>query len=232
MPVMLNSKYGTFSELYGTQDLDLETELSVYFDFNDSEIHNADGSVADFKMQYEKNSVVDDKYLSLLSKITKKNRLAILNYVKVHNSKMIGSDLEIELVVKDVNMPNGIYQILNNAPIITMEAIDDFPSSAIIDLKEKFYQGSNKGESSIFDFTINSEVFEFYLDKLLHITTNISYKNDIKFIQTLNNFNCYFIDKKLSNNISINNFNNDDVKKLWNCGIDYCNKFLSKLTIN
>jgi predicted patatin/cPLA2 family phospholipase len=72
----------------------------------------------------------------------------------------------------------------------------------------------------------------FYLDKLLHITTNISYKNDIKFIQTLNNFNCYFIDKKLSNNISINNFNNDDVKKLWTCGIDYCNKFLNNLTIN
>lgn len=179
MPVMLNKTqyYDTSIDFYGTQDIDYGSEFRVYFDFNDSEIHNADGSVAEFKMEYESNTAVDDSYLSLLSKITKKRKsIAILDYVKVYDGKMVATDLDIELVVKNVNMPNGIYQIINNAPTITMEAIEDFPRQRVYDKDEYHTRGNvfNKNNETpnekiytAFDFTINSDVFEFYLDKLL-----------------------------------------------------------------
>lgn len=158
MPIMLDSKFGTING-YGTNDPDYNRSIKAYFDFNDSEIHNADGSVAEFKMQYENNLSVDDYYLNLLSKITKKYyNLPILSYAKVENGKMTATDLQIYLVIKDVNMPDGIYEIVNKAPNITMQPIEDFP-------REKVF---NKNESEKhFEFVTFSEVFEFYLDKLL-----------------------------------------------------------------
>ena len=177
MPVMISSKYGTNIDFYGTGDIDYGSEIRVYFDFNDSEIHNADGSVAEFKMEYQSNTAVDDSYLSLLSKITKKRKgIAILDNVKVYDGRMVATDLEIELVVKNVNMPNGIYQILNNAPTITMEAIEDFPRQRVYDKNEYHTRGNvfNKNNETpnekiytAFEFTMSSDVFEFYLDKLL-----------------------------------------------------------------
>jgi DNA polymerase III sliding clamp (beta) subunit (PCNA family) len=118
-------------------------------------------------MQYENNLSVDDDYLALLSKITKKYyKLPILSYAKVEDGKMTASNLEISLVVKDVNMPNGIYEIVNNAPNITMQPIEDFPKERIFKSNEVFVN-HNGSKSTAFEFITFSEVFEFYLDKLL-----------------------------------------------------------------
>lgn len=166
MPIMLTSTFGTITG-YGAEDIDYKRSLKAYFDFNDSEIHNADGSVAEFKMQYENNLSVDDNYLGLLNKITSKNqKLAILNYVKVENSKMTATDLDISLIVKDVNMPNGIYEIVNKAPNITMNPIEDFPKLPIFKSNEVVVN-HNGSKPTAFEFVTFSEVFEFYLDKLL-----------------------------------------------------------------
>lgn len=166
MPAMLNSTYGTITG-YGAEDIDYKRSLKAYFDFNDSEIHNADGSVAEFKMQYENNLSVDDSYLGLLSKITSKNKsLAILDYVKVENGKMIATDLYTSLIVKDVNMPDGIYEIVNKAPNITMNPIEDFPKLPIFKSNEVVVN-HNGSKPTAFQFITFSEVFEFYLDKLL-----------------------------------------------------------------
>ena len=166
MPIILTSTFGTITG-YGAEDIDYKRSLKAYFDFNDSEIHNADGSVAEFKMQYENNLSVDDNYLGLLNKITSKNqKLAILNYVKVENSKMTATDLDISLIVKDVNMPNGIYEIVNKAPNITMNPIEDFPKLPIFKSNEVIVN-HNGSKPTAFEFVTFSEVFEFYLDKLL-----------------------------------------------------------------
>lgn len=166
MPIMLTSTFGTITE-YGAEDIDYKRSLKAYFDFNDSEIHNADGSVAKFKMQYENNLSVDDSYLGLLNKITSKNqKLAILNYVKVENGKMTATDLDISLIVKDVNMPDGIYEIVNKAPNITMNPIEDFPKLPIFKSNEVVVN-HNGSKPTAFEFVTFSEVFEFYLDKLL-----------------------------------------------------------------
>ncbi len=168
MPVMLKTdSQEYYINGYGTNDPDYNRSLKAYFDFNDSEIHNADGSVAEFKMQYENNLSVDDDYLALLSKITKKYyKLPILSYAKVEDGKMTASNLDISLVVKDVKMPDGIYEIVNNAPNITMQPIEDFPKERVFKSNEVFVN-HNGSKSTAFEFITFSEVFEFYLDKLL-----------------------------------------------------------------
>jgi hypothetical protein len=167
MPVLLESNGVSYIDGYGTNDPDYNRKIKAYFDFNDSEIHNADGSVAEFKMQYENNLSVDDDYLALLSKITKKyHRLPILSYAKVEDGKMTASDLYISLVVKDVNMPNGIYEIVNKAPNITMNPIEDFPSERVFN-KDEYETHRQEKRQTAFEFVTFSEVFEFYLDKLL-----------------------------------------------------------------
>jgi DNA polymerase III sliding clamp (beta) subunit (PCNA family) len=168
MPVMLKTDFQEYYiNGYGTNDPDYNRSLKAYFDFNDSEIHNADGSVAEFKMQYENNLSVDDDYLALLSKITKKyHDLPILSYAKVEDGKMTATNLEISLVVKDVKIPDGIYEIVNNAPNITMQPIEDFPKERVFKSNEVFVN-HNGSKSTAFEFITFSEVFEFYLDKLL-----------------------------------------------------------------
>lgn len=167
MPVLLEVNGVSYIDKYGTNDPDYKRSLKAYFDFNDSEIHNADGSVAEFKMQYENNLSVDDSYLGLLSKITKRYYdLPILSYAKVENGKMTATDLEISLIVKDVNMPDGIYEIVNKAPNITMNPIEDFPKLPIFKSNEVLVN-HNGSKPTAFEFVTFSEVFEFYLDKLL-----------------------------------------------------------------
>jgi DNA polymerase III sliding clamp (beta) subunit (PCNA family) len=170
MPIMLMTDSGVGSGLnlpYGAEDIDYNRSLKAYFDFNDSEIHNADGSVAEFKMQYENNLSVDDKYLALLTKITSKNKsIPILDYAKVEDGKMTATDLEISLIIKDVNMPNGMYEIVNKAPNITMQPIEDFPKERVFKSNEVFVN-HNGSKLVAFEFITFSEVFEFYLDKLL-----------------------------------------------------------------
>ena len=51
MPIMLQSQFVNLYS-FGTEDEDFNRKLKVYYDFNDDEIHNADGSVADFQLQY------------------------------------------------------------------------------------------------------------------------------------------------------------------------------------
>lgn len=166
MPIMLTSTFGTITG-YGAEDIDYNRSIKAYFDFNDSEIHNADGSVAEFKMQYENNLSVDDSYLGLLNKITSKNnKLPICDYAKVEDGKMTATDLDISLIIKDVNMPNGIYEIVNKAPNITMYPIEDFPKERVFDKSEYETHWKEKRQTA-FEFVTFSEVFEFYLDKLL-----------------------------------------------------------------
>jgi hypothetical protein len=67
MPIMLQSQYVNLYN-YGTEDEDFKRSLKVYYDFNDDEIHNADGSVANFDMDSKKNTSVQ-KQISSLEKV-------------------------------------------------------------------------------------------------------------------------------------------------------------------
>ena len=148
-------------------------EIKAYYDFNDNEIHNADGSVAEYKLKYESNMILDDEYLDLVQSFlnkTQKHHLFSLSFAKIEDKVLTVSDLEIDIKIKNVDAPDGLYEFYNKAPMITMNPIDDFPSQRIFNKNEVIennYLGEVKGQNSAFEFVTFSEVFEFYLDKLL-----------------------------------------------------------------
>jgi len=153
MPVMLKEKF------YGARDYEWDNkvsrELSVYFDFDDNEIHNADGSVVDFKMKYENNSAVDVEDVKLLESMVKKNKtLQILNYVVVKDNTLRVTNLKADYVVKNVSLPDGIYLPSNGNLEITMNPIDDYPREAVF-----------VSDEDTIEFTIPSTVFEYYIDR-------------------------------------------------------------------
>jgi len=154
MPVMVKDY-----EPLGVRDIDYGRELSVYFDFDDNQIYNADGSIADFKMKYEQNSPIDKDDVNLLQKLANgKQRLEILNSVLVENGLARASDLETEYYLSGVDLPNGIYKPIQGALEITMEAIEDFPTPPIFVTDEDTLQ-----------FVISSDILEYYIDKLKYV---------------------------------------------------------------
>jgi len=160
MPVMVRNA------TYGVKDIDYNKELSVYYDFNDNEIHNADGSIAEFKMTYEDNSSISKEDVNLLQKLANgKNILSILDYVKVDNGVARASDLDSEYYLSGVDLPDGIYKPNNGALEITMEAIEDYPRSPIFVADEDTIQ-----------FVISSDILEYYIDKF----QNVVGKDDLR----------------------------------------------------
>lgn len=153
MPVMLKEKF------YGARDYEWDNkvsrELSVYFDFDDNEIHNSDGSVVDFKMKYENNSAIDVDDVKLLESMVKKNKtLQILNYVVVKDNTLRVTNLKADYVVKNVSLPDGIYLPSNGNLEITMNPIDDYPREPVF-----------VSDEDTIEFTIPSTVFEYYIDR-------------------------------------------------------------------
>jgi hypothetical protein len=155
MPLVTDKKfYGAEDMLYGNN-----RKLSVYYDFNDNEIHNADGSIAEFKMTYENNSVISKEDVTLLQKLANgKNKLQILNYVKVKDGVARASDLDSEYYLSGVPLPDGIYKPNKGALEITMEAIEDFPSQPLL-----------VADEYSLEFSINSDVLEYYVDKFQNV---------------------------------------------------------------
>jgi DNA polymerase III sliding clamp (beta) subunit (PCNA family) len=161
MPVMIKD-----NDPLGARDMDYERALSVYYDFNDNEIHNADGSIAEFKMKYQDNSVISKEDVNLLQKLANgKNKMPILDYVKVENGVARASDLDSEYYLSGVELPNGIYKPNNGALEITMEAIDDYPRNPIF-----------VSDEDTLEFIINSDVLEYYVDKF----QNVVKKDDLR----------------------------------------------------
>jgi DNA polymerase III sliding clamp (beta) subunit (PCNA family) len=153
MPVMVQN------QSYGAIDIDYGRGLKVYYDFNDNEIHNADGSIAEFKMTYENNSIISKEDVTLLEKLANgKNRLAILNYVLIENGIARASDLDSEYYLSGVDLPKGVYKTNKGALEITMEATEDYPRSPIFVADEDTLQ-----------FVISSNILEYYIDKLKYV---------------------------------------------------------------
>ena len=68
------------------------------------------------------------------------------------------TDLYSEYYLSEVPLPDGIYKPNKGALEITMEAIEDFPTSPIFVTDEDTLQ-----------FVISSDIFEYYIDKLKYV---------------------------------------------------------------
>ena len=161
MPVMVNSSYSNDDkpkQIYGASDIDYNKSLSCYFDFTDSQIHNADGTIADYKESYGDSNEMPLELITLMDKFIKtaKTNLPILENVCVDGNgiRVDSIDSRIE-IANDWKIPQGLYIIDNNALIRSDFNMDfeDYPNlTNRVSLKEPL-------------FTMDSDVFKFYIDK-------------------------------------------------------------------
>lgn len=167
MPVMLwkatSPKYDAISQIYGASDIDLNKSIGCYFDFTDNNIHNANGTIADYKESYGDSGGLPLDIITMMDRFIKigKTRIPILENVLVDGNGIRVDSLDSRIeIANDWDIPKGIYSISNNALVKSgMNAdIEDFPK-----LEDRVSLNAPV-------FTMDSDVFKFYIEKaFLHI---------------------------------------------------------------
>lgn len=160
MPVMANNYEDPDkpNQIYGAFDIDYNKSLSCYFDFTDSEIHNADTSIADYKESYGDSNEMPLELITLMDKFIKtaKTNLPILENVCIDGNGIRVDSLDARIeIANDWKIPQGLYLIDNNALIRNsfMTDLEDYPKlENRVSLKEPL-------------FTMDSDVFKFYIEK-------------------------------------------------------------------
>lgn len=156
MPVMVNSAYeGTIQNIFGAEDLDLNTGLYAYYDFTDNEIHNADGSVALYRQNYGDTADLPASIISTFSKlIGKNNRVPIMDNFCVDSIGVRVDNLDSSIIYKnEYGLPNGIYYIQNGATVLSPNfEVNEYPRRMGLTPDKKL-------------FTISTSAFKFYLEK-------------------------------------------------------------------
>jgi hypothetical protein len=144
-------------QLYGAFDIDNNKYLTCYFDFEDSQIHNGDGSVADYQESYGDANAMPLALITMMDRAIKiaKPKLPILENICVDGNgiRVYNFDSFIE-IANDWGLENGLYQVKNNALVKnTFGSVDDYPRL------------NNRVSTANPKFTIDSDVFKFYLEK-------------------------------------------------------------------
>jgi DNA polymerase III sliding clamp (beta) subunit (PCNA family) len=144
-------------QLYGAFDIDNNKYLTCYFDFEDNKIHNGDGSVADYQESYGDANAMPLALITMMDRAIKiaKPRLPILENICVDGNgiRVYNFDSFIE-IANDWGLENGLYQVKNNALVKnTFGSVDDYPRL------------NNRVSTANPKFTMDSDVFKFYLEK-------------------------------------------------------------------
>lgn len=159
MPLVLLNDYEHKGKKYdsplGAQDLDWDREITVYYDFSKDAIVNQDGSIAEFKMNYGEYDVLPPNEISVLKNFQgKNNTIPVLDYFKVQGNKVLASNLETFITIKNTNLKDGLYQIRDNAvefdPTYTLSSYEEYPNPR------------DRSEKRI-EFSINSDVLLHYV---------------------------------------------------------------------
>jgi DNA polymerase III sliding clamp (beta) subunit (PCNA family) len=158
MPVMINSAYAsTIQNIFGAEDLDMNTGLYAYFDFSDNEIHNADGTVAQYRENYGDTADLPASIITTFNKFIKKNnRLPILDNFCVDAIGVRVDNLDCSIIYKnEYGLPNGIYYIQNGATVLNpAKDVSEYPRRMGLTNDTKVV-------------TIPTNVFKFYLEKCI-----------------------------------------------------------------
>jgi hypothetical protein len=114
----------------GAKDVDFNTEIRVYYSFEDDQIHNADGSIA--KFDYELNSnylpYMNDYEFDLLKRVAGNSaKMPILDCVCVKNNEAFASDWTQSISIYSIFIEDGIYEIVSGALKDTEYQVSDFP---------------------------------------------------------------------------------------------------------
>ena len=160
MPVLIVNENENYKG--GAEDLDFAREINVYYDFSTDAIYNSNGTLAEFKMNYGEYDILKPAEIKALDKYAGNNpTIFILENFKVEDGKVFASNLETGFTIKDSNLKDGLYKVLNGAIEYdgnqTLSSYDDFPKIKI------------EGELQL-GFVINSEILKFYIEKAIEFT--------------------------------------------------------------
>lgn len=168
MPVILyrgDDKVNSISQLYGAADIDFNKSLGCYFDFTDNKIHNANGTIAEYKETYGDSGGLPLDIITLMDRFIKisKPSIPILENVLVDGNGIRVDNLDSRIeIANDWDIPQGLYSISNNALVKSgiNANIEDYPRIT------KRVPTSNE------IFSINADVFKFYVEKASNHISN------------------------------------------------------------
>jgi GNAT superfamily N-acetyltransferase len=160
MPVMIVNDDVNYKG--GAMDLDFNREIKVYYDFATDSIYNADGTLAEFKMNYGEYDILKPNEIKALDKYAgNNNTIPVLDNFKVEEGKVFANNLDTIFTIKDSDLKDGLYRVINGAIEYnandTLSSFEDYPKIII------------EGDVKL-SFIINSEVLKFYLEKAIEFT--------------------------------------------------------------
>lgn len=119
-------------EYLGSKDIDFETEISCYYSFEDDKIHNSDGEIAFFNSNQTSKDLpyISEVNFDMLKKVAGNNKqFPLLENILVENYKATAHDFTQLVSIQDVNVEDGIYELVSGAFKDTSENIDNFPKA-------------------------------------------------------------------------------------------------------
>jgi hypothetical protein len=163
MPVMLNFSYSSshskIVQTYGAFDIDYGKSLGCYFDFSTNEIHNADGSVSDYRENYGDAPGLPLTYIAMFNSFLKSSELAkqsdVFNTVRISSDGILVSDTTTRIEMpNDFDLESGLYDIENNVLIKNMRYdLDDYSLTKRVSTKDPI-------------LVAKKDAFIFYVNKL------------------------------------------------------------------
>jgi hypothetical protein len=163
MPVMLHRDYlGNQMEIkqtYGASDIDFDKSLGCYFDFSSNEIHNADGSVADYQENYGDAPGLPMSYIAMFNSFLKSSELAknsfVFSLVRISSDGIVVTDEKSRIEIpNDYDLEKGLYEIDNNVLVKNLKYdLDDYSLEKRVATKDPV-------------FVAKKDAFIFYINKL------------------------------------------------------------------
>lgn len=143
MPVMILESDNDVN-YFGAEDLDFSYENLTYYDFKDGEIHNQDGSIADYNPnEPEYTDILTEEQIDIIKEgiNTQSNVIHILETTYISNGVARFTRLNETYVELKVNerIPDGCYLYVDNYLRKTDFDIDDFPMSPEIEITKKSF---------------------------------------------------------------------------------------------
>jgi len=163
MPVMVNFSYSSSQskivQTYGAFDIDYGKSLGCYFDFSTNEIHNADGSVSDYRENYGDAPGLPLTYIAMFNSFLKSSELAkqsdVFNTIRISSDGILVSDKTTRIEMpNDFDLESGLYDIENNVLVKNMRYdLDDYSLTKRVSTKDPI-------------LVAKKDAFIFYVNKL------------------------------------------------------------------
>ena len=143
MPVIINSE-----DYIGARDIDYDRESLVHYVFTDDEIYDVGDKLEDVKpATFDRNltSYIDPNFsayeIKMWSKLISKSFIPILECVKIKNGVATITNLTTFINKSGINIPDGLYNIINGSLSKSTLDIDDFPMNVSKDAVASEYNG-------------------------------------------------------------------------------------------